>query len=144
MDLFNYFEEEHKYIEERLSELEENYESWSAERVFVRATKMFEAIAKHFEKQESFVLEEIRNYPSMQTVIAECIKDRKIILDAIDDLLMDHIDSSEFRGNLGKLLKAVRRHITFSDEELYKAIRANVPEKNLLALNNAVKEKMFS
>ncbi|MDP3509255.1 MAG: hemerythrin domain-containing protein [Candidatus Melainabacteria bacterium] len=144
MDLFNYFEEEHKYIEERLSELEENYESWSAERVFVRATKMFEAIAKHFEKQESFVLEEIRNYPSMQTVIAECIKDRKIILDAIDDLLMDHIDSSEFRGNLGKLLKAVRRHITFSDEELYKAIRANVPEKNLSALNNAVKEKMFS
>ena len=144
MDLFKYFEEEHKYIEERLSELEQNYESWSAERVFVRATRMFDAITKHFEKQETFILAEIRDYPSMQATISECLKDRKSILDAIDDLVMDHIDSREFRGNLGKLLEAVRKHITFSDEELYKAIRANLPEKNLSALYDAVKEKMFA
>lgn len=105
---------------------------------------MFDAIAKHFEKQETFILAEIQDYPSMQSTVAECLKDRKGILDAIDDLVMDHIDSSEFRANLGKLLKAVRKHITFSDEELYKAIRANVPEQNLSALYDAVKEKMFA
>lgn len=144
MDLFKYFEEEHKYIEERLAELETNYEQWSAERVFVRATRMFDAIMKHFDKQETLILAELRDYPAMQTVIEDCLKDRKKILDAVDDLVMDHIDSLEFRGNVGKLLKLVRDHITFSDEELYKAIRANVPEQNLAAIYDAVKEKMFA
>lgn len=144
MDLFNYFEEEHKYIEEHLAELEQNYEKWPAERVFVRSTKMFDAITKHFDKQETLILAEIRDYPSMRDTITECLQDRKGILDAIDDLVMDHIDTPEFRANLGKLLKAVRKHISFSDERLYKAMRSNVSEQKISALYDAVKEKMFA
>lgn len=143
MDIFQYFEEEHTFIEERLSELEHNYKDWSAERVFVRATKMIDAITKHFDKQESMVISELKQYEALNAVIAECLVDRKHILDAIDDLLMDHIDSHEFRGNIGKLLKAVRQHISFSDHRLYQAIRANVPAEKLAELNEAVKTRMF-
>ncbi|MBU6455635.1 MAG: hypothetical protein KGS72_27940 [Cyanobacteria bacterium REEB67] len=143
MDIFQYFEEEHKYIEERLSELEHNYKDWSAERVFVRATKMIDAITKHFDKQETLVLDEVKRYKELENVISDCLIDRKHILAAIDDLLMDHIDSQEFRGNLGKLLQAVRQHISFSDEKLYQAIRSVVPASKLAELNEAVKTRMF-
>ena len=143
MDVFQYFEEEHKYIEERLAELEHNYKDWSAERVFVRATKMIDAITKHFDKQESLVISELKQYQELAPVISECLVDRKNIMEAIDDLLMDHIDSHEFRGNIGKLLKAVRQHISFSDHKLYQAIKANVPAEKLSELNEAVKTRMF-
>lgn len=143
MNIFQYFEEEHKFIEERLSELEKNYKNWPAERVFVRATKMFDAIRKHFEKQESLILRAIEDIPALQKSVKDCLADRKQIQDSIDDLVMDHIDSSEFRGNLSKLLVLIRQHINFSDESLYESIRAHVPEETLNSLNESVQEKMF-
>lgn len=144
MDLFQYFEEEHKFIEERLYELEKDYDKWSAERVFVRSTKMFDAIQKHFDKQETLILKEIGNVPEMQDIVGECLSDRKQIVEAIEDLVMDHIDSNEYRSNLSKLLKSIRRHISFSDEKLYQSIREHVPADKLKSLNDAVKEEMFA
>ncbi len=144
MDLFQYFEEEHKYIEERLSELEKNYQNWSSERVFVRVTKLFEAIANHFDKQESLLLNELKQIPDLSPVISECTRDRKKILADIDDLVMDHIDSSEFHDKLSRLLKDIRKHISFSDEKLYKEIKTHVSQEKLSKLNDLIKEKIFS
>ncbi len=144
MDLFQYFEEEHKYIEERLSELEKSYQNWSSERVFVRVTKLFEAIANHFDKQESLLLNELKQITDLSAIINECMRDREKILADIDDLVMDHIDSSEFHDKLSNLLKDIRKHISFSDAKLYKEIKTHISQEKLAKLNDLIKEKIFS
>ncbi len=144
MDLFQYFEEEHKYIEERLSELEKSYQNWSSERVFVRVTKLFEAIANHFDKQESLLLNELKQITDLSAIINECTRDREKILADIDDLVMDHIDSSEFHDKLSNLLKDIRKHISFSDAKLYKEIKTHISQEKLAKLNDLIKEKIFS
>lgn len=144
MNLFDYFEEEHKVIEESLIELEENYLTWAHERVFVRASKLFDAINRHFEKQESLLLQQITEVPELDDVINACIKDREEMMELMNDLIMDHVDSPDWRVNLGKLLKAVRKHIEFSDRELYKTIKEVLPEKKLKSLNMLMRVKLFA
>lgn len=144
MNLFDYFDEEHKVMEENLVELEKNYLTWSHERVFVRASKLFDGINRHFDRQETLLLQQLTEIPELEDVITACERDREELLGLINDLVMDHIDSPDWRENLGKLLKAFRKHIEFSDKELYKTIKEVLSESKLKQLHMLMRIKLFA
>ena len=144
MDIFSYFQADHAHIERRLQELTARYRDLSAGEVHERASKIFNAIQVHFDKQAALLLEPIKNIEGVEPILAECSGERRTIINEIEDLLNLHVDDADFNKQMKRVLKLIENHISFSDKDLYERIKAVVPADVLTKINDTIADTIFS
>lgn len=142
MDAFALLEDDHHRIEKQLSDFIADYDQMSNVDRFARASVIFQQTRKHFERQKDFLLKAATEKGAL-AFVEECLQDRKNIVDAMDNLLMSHVDDTDFSDGLRAFLRRFDEHIRHSDEKLYIEFRQQLFPRELQIMDSSATEGML-
>ena len=141
MDVFEFLEVEHHRIEEQLDEFVASYNQMSNAKRFERTALILDEIKRHFGHQNSF-LSHICNEQDAEC-LKECLSDRKNIIDAMDSLLMSHVDDADFREELRKLLLSFDTHLKHYRDTLFADFRQQLSPQELRNMDSQADDWML-
>jgi hypothetical protein len=136
MNIFEYFYEEVRDIEEKLVETTNNYEIWTREQVFDHVKVVCDEIMGHLKKQTSLLLNNLNEQKaSLNEIMVEAQKDHRLVEDEIGQLTQVHVDEPNYQESLRNLLKVLEQHIAFS-RRLYAKVKETATPQELELLNS--------
>src|SRR4029450_7352266 len=140
MDAFKLLEAEHHQIEQQLGEFIAGYDEMSNPRRLERAKLIFSEITKHFEHQQALFRSVSKAKEADRSFVEECFRDRKDIIDAMDNLLMSHVDDDDFSQGLRALLARFDAHLKQYADKLYVQFRQQLSVQELRAMDSQASE----
>jgi hypothetical protein len=143
MNIFELLEADHQRIDQQLGEFITCYDQVSNAERFERASLVFDEIRKHFERQESLFPSTFNETEADQALMKECLKDRKDINDALDNLLMSHVDDSDFTAGLRALLEGFHAHLRHYADKLFVEFRQQLSPQVLRTMNSQATDWML-
>ena len=136
MNAFEFLETDHQRIEKQLGEFIAGYDLLSKPVKFGRASLIFGEIQKHFEREESLLSKPSHEKDADQAFNDECLRDRKNIVDAMDNLLMSHVDDSDFSDGLRALLEPFEAHLRHYADKLFVRFRQRLSPQELRTMDS--------
>ncbi len=143
MDVFELLEAGHHRIEQQLAEFIADYDQMSNAKKLERASLIFGEITKHFKHQESLISTVSNDQNVKQPFIDECLKDRKNITDAKDNLLMSHVDDADFSDGLRALLGRFDAHLKHYANKLFVEFRQQMSPQEVRTMDSQATEWML-
>jgi hypothetical protein len=116
MDVKAYMDDDLNFIDGLVSELEANINKWPSEKVMDRSKEMFDAFYRRF-ALEDFLLKHIKPSAEMQAPLKKFLDIRGEFRANLENILMLHIDEPEFLVEIGRVHKAVIKHMSYLKEE---------------------------
>lgn len=141
MNVFEILKAEHHRIEQQLDEFVASYDQMSNAKRFERSSLIFDEIKRHFVHQET-VLSHISSEKDAEC-LEECLRDRKNIIAAMDNLLMSHVDDADFREGLRVLLARFDEHLKHSEDKLFANFRQQLSAQELRNLDERAADWML-
>jgi hypothetical protein len=142
MDIFLFIETEQQRIEQQLDEFIASYHQMTNEKRFERASLIVDEIRRHLEHEKTFV-SRISNENKDTKFLNECLKNKEEIMDAMDFLLMSHVDDVDFREGLRKLLERFDAHLEHYNDKLFVAFRQQLSSQELASMNSQATDWML-
>lgn len=143
MDIFQYFDDDNRRIEQQLREILRNGHLWPNQILFERISHVFSEIKLHCELQDSIV-ESIKKCDSTSSTVAACLSDSQSIAEQMDSLLMSHIDDDDFGPGLARLLTKMEHQLQISHGKLFNQAKETIPPEEIEKINSKILEKIFS
>jgi len=142
MDIFLFLETEQQRIEQQLDEFISSYTQMTNPKRFERASLIVDEIRRHLEHQKTLVLR-ISNDEKDTKFLLESLKRREDIIDAIDFLLMSHVDDVDYQDGLRRLLDRFNEHLKHYKNKLFCAFRKQLSPQELGNLNSQATDWML-
>jgi len=142
MDVFTYLEAEQQRIQQQLQEFISSYDQMPNEKRFERAALILGEIRRLLEHQKSLV-SRISNDDKDTYFLKECLTDRENIVEAMDNLLMSHVDDSDFREGLRQLLRRFDTHLKHYQDKLFVAFRQQLSPQELRNMDSQATDWML-
>jgi len=143
MDVFKYLKDDGEAIAHRLNETVAEFAQWPQDRLFEESKKAFASLEAHFEKERMIV----NNINDSEVVVplsekAEAqIKDMK---EAIDSIVMIHIDEPGYLNALKNLAVKMNEHLRFCLDEYYPALADGLSAKDKENVNSQFENMVLS
>lgn len=122
MDVFKYLNDDGDAIAHRLNDTVANFGEWPQERLFEETKKAFGSLEGHFDK-EKMIVKNIDNSPTVVPLSEKAEADITVMKEAIDSIVMIHIDEPGFRNALISLADKFNEHRAFCRDEYYTALK---------------------
>ncbi len=116
MDIKAYMEDDLNFIDGLVSELEANIAKWPSEKVLDRSSEMFDAFYRRF-ALEDFLLRHIKPSAEMQAPLKKFLGIRGEFRANLENILMLHVDEPDFLTEIGRVHKAVTKHMSYLKED---------------------------
>jgi len=142
MDVFKYLEAEHQRIKQQLDEFIASYNQMSDPKRFERSSLIFDELKSHFEHETNLV-SRISNDDKDTVFLKECLSDRENIVDAMDFLLMSHVDDVDYKQGLGELLLRFDAHLAHYKDRPFVAFREQLSLQELRTLDSQATDWML-
>jgi hypothetical protein len=143
-DIFQYFRDDDKNIEEKLVKLIEQYPNWSFDQVLEESQKIFAAIKDHYHKKEPVLIKHLGHIKNLRANLKEFCKQRDAIDNEIENLVMIHVNEPVYKRSLQALLLRTRENRKFCDEVFYPQLREQLSDKQLNYITNQLKSQVLS
>lgn len=140
MDAFIFLQMEHERIEQQLDEFIESFDQMTNEKRFECTSLIFDEIKKHFTHQQSLLS---RSSDDVAEFLTECSKDQNDIVEAMNDLLMSHVDDLNFGTELRKLSKSFDVHLKHYRDKLFVQYREQLSTQELRCMDSQVTDWML-
>ncbi len=143
MDVFKYLKDDGEAIAHRLNETVAEFAQWPQDRLFEESKKAFTSLEAHFEKEEMIV----NNINDSEVIVplsekaGAQIKDMK---EAIDSIIMIHIDEPGYLNALKNLAVKMNEHLRFCLEEYYPALASGLSAKDKENVNSQFENMVLS
>ena len=125
MDIFKYLQEDGESIAHRLNQTVAEFGVWPQERLFEETKKAFSSLEGHFDK-ERMIVKNIDNSDVVVPLTVEAEAQIQAIKEAIDSIVMIHIDEPGFLNALQSLANKFNDHMSFCLDKYYAVLRAGL------------------
>ncbi len=142
MDVFKYLEAEHQRIQQQLDEFIVSYNQMSNPKRFERSSLIFDEIKRHFE-HETTVVSRISNEDKDTALLKECSADKSKINDAMDNLLMSHVNDLDFKEGLCDLLNRFDTHLEHYQDIPFVLFRQQLSRQELRCMDSQATDWML-
>jgi hypothetical protein len=115
MELFKYLKEEDQMLTGKLETLIADFPDDTREKVFDSVKAICDAIRASVDKKSTLITAHLGDSSQESALKEEAIKDRVIVLEEIESLVMVHVDEPGFRDILRSLLKRYQSHCRLWD-----------------------------
>src|SRR6202022_2486979 len=109
---------------------------------FERSSLIFDEVKRHFE-HESTVISHVSNDDKDTVFLAECLSDRERIIDAMDNLLMSHVNDLDYKNGLRDLLRRFDMHLAHYQGNLFVAFREQLSLQELRMMDSQATDWML-
>jgi hypothetical protein len=116
MNVKNYMNEDLKFIDDLVIELNANISKWDSDKVLEKAGDMFDAFHKRF-ALEDFILRRVKRSVDMQKNMKTFLKIRGSFRENLENILMLHVDEPDFKTEIGKVHDEVAKHVVYLKTE---------------------------
>lgn len=134
MNVFSYLKEDASFIANGLHDTTLHYSEWPQERVFKETQRELTAIENHFEK-EALLTEHLVHETEIKPLLKQAEDERTTITDAIESLVMIHVDEPGFEQGLEDLTLKFDHYRKFCDSTLYPIVRDHLLSSDLARIN---------
>ncbi len=135
MNIFDYLKTDEKHLLESLETLTKNYPEWTQDHVFQSIKNSIDSIHGHIQKKNDLLLNNVHDKSGMGELIDKWQYQTNEINEAINSLIMIHVDEPGFEDLLIKITKMVENLIRFSDEEMFPAVREAATTEEIKQMN---------
>jgi vacuolar-type H+-ATPase subunit E/Vma4 len=143
MDVFNYLENDNASIAERLTETAKNYSEWAQERVFEEAKKAFASAKQHF-SSASLLESNLKNNEPVKELLSEINRQKKEIMDEIDQIVEIHVDEPGFEQSLETIANKFSQYFQYCKNTYYPAMQKALTADDLKHVSDQLEQKVLS
>ncbi|CAN5562507.1 hypothetical protein BH11CYA1_BH11CYA1_49190 [soil metagenome] len=143
MNVFKYLNDDGDSIAHRLNETVANFGVWPQERLLEESKRAFASLEGHFEKEQMIV----KNIDHSEVVIPMSERaeaEIKGMDEAIDSIVMIHIDEPGFRNALESLAVRFNDHRAFCVNEYYPKLQSVLSEADNEHVNAQFEQMVLS
>ena len=143
MDIFKYLQDDGESIAHRLNQTVAEFGEWPQERLFEETKKAFSSLEGHFDK-ERMIVKNIENSDVAVPLSVKAEAQIQAIKEAIDSIVMIHIDEPGFLNALQALANKFNEHMSFCIDEYYSALRLSLSSADKAHVNAQFEQMVLS
>ncbi len=143
MDIFKYLKDDGEAIAHRLNETVAEFAQWPQDRLFEESKKAFASLEAHFEK-EKMIVNNINDSDLIVPLSEKAGAQIKDMKEAIDSIIMIHIDEPGYLNALKNLAVKMNEHLRFCLEEYYPALAAGLSANDKENVNSQFENMVLS
>jgi hypothetical protein len=140
MDAFIFLQMEHERIEQQLDEFSGSFDQMTNAKRFECTSLILDEIKKHLAHQKSLIAGSSDNVTEFLT---ECAQDQSDIDEAMNNLLMSHVDDLNFGTGLRRLLHSFDNHLKHYREILFVQYREQLSPQEQRCMDSQVSNWML-
>jgi hypothetical protein len=108
-----------------------------------RSKAMFEAFRRRF-GLEDFILSKFEPTSEMSVIIRRMLKKRGEVRERLEDMLMLHVNESDFKEQIQTLIKLLEEHLSFLRVEFLPEVMMKLPTPSIQNVNHALEDRFHN
>ncbi len=145
--IFEFLCQDHAMLSNKLEESLKSFSRYSLDKRFDMIVEILDGIRRHFDRQQTLCLDWIEEFEpessSLKRSLERNAAEHARLMEVKTDLLMQHVDGPNFEDGLRKLQEQVRKHINFSENELFVEVKKALSPQELDAMNLALNRALL-
>jgi hypothetical protein len=143
MDVNEYMYRDLELLTKRVNDVSMAYEHHATPLTLERSKAMFEAFGRRF-GLEDFVLSKLEPTSEMNLIIRRMLKKRGELRERLEDMLMLHVNESEFKEQIQMLIKLLEEHLNFLRVEFLPEVMMKLPKPVIQNVNHALEDRFHN
>ncbi|PZM78695.1 MAG: hypothetical protein DKT66_23475 [Candidatus Melainabacteria bacterium] len=143
MQLIEYMDRDFELLRKRIADVSHAYSHQDPSLTMDKAKVMFETFSRRF-AIEDFLFSKFTPTAEMNVFIKTLLKNRRLLRERLEDMLMLHVSEPDFMKEIQTLLKLSEEHLKFLEQEFQPEVISKLPEADLLNMSNALEDRLHS
>jgi hypothetical protein len=143
MDVNEYMYRDLELLTKRVNDVAAAYENHATPLTLDRSKAMFEAFRRRF-GLEDFILSKLEPTVEMNSIIRRMLKKRAELRERLEDMLMLHVNESDFKEQIQTLIKILEEHLNFLRAEFLPEVMMKLPMPSIQNVNHALEDRFHN
>jgi endonuclease/exonuclease/phosphatase family metal-dependent hydrolase len=143
MDVNQYMYRDLELLTKRVNDVAVSYVNHEAPLTMERSKAMFEAFRRRF-GLEDFILSKFEPTSEMRLIIRRMLEKRGALRERLEDMLMLHVNESEFKAQIQTLLRLLEEHLNFLQVEFLPEVMMKLPTPAIQNVNHALEDRFHN
>jgi hypothetical protein len=143
MDVNQYMYRDLELLTKRVNDVAVSYVNHATPLTMERSKAMFEAFRRRF-GLEDFILSKFEPTSEMRLIIRRMLEKRAALRERLEDMLMLHVNESEFKAQIQMLLRILEEHLNFLQVEFLPEVMMKLPTPAIQNVNHALEDRFHN